>query len=198
MLHHKNGMALADKGVEGFQELLDIVEMKAGCGLIEDEEDLVTGALAYGEEVRQLDSLALTSGKRTGRLPQLYVSKANIHKGLELCGNSRGLRFLLGTEKCYCLVYAKVQDIAHIEALVVHLQDFRLEALAAAGFAHHGNIGHELHPYLHKAVSLAFRAPAALLVEGEIGRREAVYTGVLLLGQELTDVVVDFEVGDGV
>ena len=45
---------------------------------------------------------------------------------------------------------------------------------------------------------MTFRAAAAVLVEREEGRSVAVDLGVLLLGEELADVIIDLEISHGV
>ncbi len=176
--------------------------MQARRGFVEDEEDPVLPrtvlSLAQAQEVSELDALALTARKRTGRLSQLDVPQAHVHEGLQVGGDGLRQVLLLGAEEGDGLLYAHVQDVIDILVLVADFQDLGLEALAAAGFAHHRHVGHELHADFHEAVALALGAAAAVLVEGEVGRGETVDFRELLVAQEFADVVIDLQVGDGI
>ena len=43
VLYHDDGVAAVDEGPEGGEELLDVVEVEAGGGLVEDEENRLVG-----------------------------------------------------------------------------------------------------------------------------------------------------------
>ena len=70
MLDHDDRMPAGKQGVEGLQELLDVVEMQAGRGFVENEEDAVLPrtvvVAAQAQEVRELDALAFAAGKGAG------------------------------------------------------------------------------------------------------------------------------------
>ena len=54
-------VTVGDEHVEGFQQFGDVVEVKAGGGLVEDEQRGLL-VLSLGEEARQLDALRLAAG----------------------------------------------------------------------------------------------------------------------------------------
>ena len=43
VLYHDDGVAAVEEGTEGGEEFLDVVEVEAGGGLVEDEEDGLVG-----------------------------------------------------------------------------------------------------------------------------------------------------------
>ena len=65
-------MSPLQQGIKGFEQLLDVVEVEACGGFVEDEEGRV--ALLLTEVVGQLDALVLTARKGGGGLPQLDVA----------------------------------------------------------------------------------------------------------------------------
>ena len=190
VLHDDNAVAAGEKRVKGLQELFHIVEMEAGCRLVEDEEDLPLAAAAvavlfHGKEIGELNALAFAAGKGAGALAELDVAETDGAKRLQPGGNLPGQGLFLAFKEGDGLVDAHIEDVVDILPLVADFEDVGLEAFAAAGLADHRHVGHELHADLDIAVALAFRTAAALLVEAEIGRRESAQLGVLLLGEEL-------------
>ena len=59
-------------------KLIDVVEMQAGGGLVEDV-DIGVAAHLY----RQLETLALAGGERVERLAELDVAQTHVHETLE-------------------------------------------------------------------------------------------------------------------
>lgn len=76
VLDDDDAVSAADEGVEGFEQLADVVEVEAGGGLVEDEERRV--GLLQAQVVGQLDALVLAAREGGRRLPQLDVAQANV------------------------------------------------------------------------------------------------------------------------
>ncbi len=68
VLDDQHGIAEVHQAIQDVHELLHVVEMQAGGGLIEDVKS--AAGLAAGQLARQLDPLRFAAGKRGGRLAQ--------------------------------------------------------------------------------------------------------------------------------
>ena len=68
VLDDDNGVPPADKGIEGFQEFLDVVEMKPGSRFVEHENSRL--AFFDAEEISQLYTLVFASRKGRRGLSQ--------------------------------------------------------------------------------------------------------------------------------
>ena len=169
MLHDYHRVSLGQQDIESFEKLLYIIEMQPRGRFVEKEEDPFPahgiGIFTEGEEIRQLDPLALASGKGGRTLAQLYVRQTDIHQRLQAVGHLTGKVVFLSPEEGNRFLHAHVQYVVYILSLVAHLEDIRLESLASTCFADHSHVGHELHRYPHESVSLTLRAPSAVLVE---------------------------------
>ena len=77
----QNGVSSADEGIEGVQEFLDVMEVETGCRFIKDEERGFL--LLLSDEIRQFDTLVLTTGERGGVLAQFDVAEAYVFEGFE-------------------------------------------------------------------------------------------------------------------
>ena len=131
-------------------------------------------------------------------MSQLDVGQSDRLQGPEFRAYRCRFGFGLGAEEGYGLRHAHVQYIIYVLALVSDFEYVRFETLSTAGFADHGHVCHELHPYLHETVALTLRAASTLLVEGEEGRGVAVYLCILLVRHQFPDVVIYLEVGYGI
>ena len=81
-------------------------------------------------------------------------------------------------------------------ALVLHVQQRRLEAHAFAFFAGQFDVGEELHFFYLDAVALAALASAARHVEAEVRRIEAVRLRFAGRCEQVADRIVDLDVSD--
>jgi hypothetical protein len=68
--------------VEHLEQQVDVVEVQAGGGLVEDVER--AAGVALGQFQRQLDALRLAARQRGGALAQLDVAEAHVEQGLQL------------------------------------------------------------------------------------------------------------------
>ena len=186
-------MPAFDKRVECRKELADVVEMKAGGGLVEDEKDGLRGF--GGKERRQLDALTLAAAERARRLSELDVTQAHVLQRLEplhdaLFDCAVGLRKELNG-----LIDCHFKNIVDVGATVTDFEHLVFEAAAVTAVAFEHYVGHELHFDFHHALALALLAPPALGIERKGGLGVAVLLGQLLAAQQSADVVVGLHVG---
>ena len=197
MLDDNDGVSLGDEAVKCLQQRLDVVEVQAGGGLVEDEHrGLGVGA---AEEAGQLDALVLAAGECRGRLTQADISQADLGEGFKpLGGTAGGGIVLIGGEESDGIVDGHVKDVVDVFAAIGHLQHLGLEALAVAGLALDGDVAHELHLYGDCALALALVAASAIGVEREVGWGEAHLPRQLRVGEELAYLVVGLDVCGGI
>ena len=69
-------MSPFDKGIERLQQTADIVEVKTGCRLVEDEQRGFL--LLLSDELGEFDALVLTAGEGRGVLSQLDIAESHI------------------------------------------------------------------------------------------------------------------------
>ena len=109
-------------------------------------------------------------------------------------GNLDGQFLWLRPEETDRFPYTHIQNVINVLSLVEYLKDVGFESLSTASLADHCDISHELHRDPHEAISLTLRASATFLVEREERRRVTVDLGILLVGKQLADVIIDLEV----
>ena len=76
VLDDDHGVALVDQPLQHLEQLVDVGEVQAGGGLVEDVERLAGGDLA--ELGGELDALGLAAGQRRRRLAELDVAEADL------------------------------------------------------------------------------------------------------------------------
>ena len=129
VLDDEHRVALLDQRVQGREQLVDVVEVQAGAGLVEDEQDLVLLQRgAFGQEGGQLHALGLAARERVGRLPQADVAQAHVVERLEAVGHLG-----LAVEELHGVVHGQLQHLVDALVLVLDVQDVLLELAAAAG-----------------------------------------------------------------
>src|SRR6185295_1047100 len=77
--HRVAGVAQA---VQDVQQHLDVVEVQAGGGLVEDVER--AAGVALGELERKLDALRFAAREGGCRLPEPHVAEADVDQGRKL------------------------------------------------------------------------------------------------------------------
>ena len=160
VLDNKHGVAGVGQALQERDQLLDVGEVQAGGGLVEDIQRLAGRALA--ELAGELDSLRFAAGELRGRLSEADVVEAHLVDGLQFardCGQS--------LEELHRLTDRHLQDVGDILALVAHLQRFAVVALASAYLARDKHIGKEVHLDLDDPLPFTCFAPSALDVERE-------------------------------
>ena len=81
MLYNDNAVSFFYKRTECLKQFLYVVEVQTGCRFIEYEQCRLL--LFHPDEICQLHSLVLTSGKSGRTLSELYVSKSNLLERLQ-------------------------------------------------------------------------------------------------------------------
>ena len=188
VLDDDHRVALVDQPLEHLEQLVDVVEVQAGGGLVEDVERLAGGDLA--ELGGELDALGLAAGERRRRLAELDVAEADVVERLEQPRDARDVG-----EELDRLLDAHVEHVGDVLALVADLERLAVVALAVADLAGHVDVGQEVHLDLELAVALAGLAAAALDVEAEAPGLVAAQLALRGLREELADLVEDAGVG---
>ena len=192
VLNHHQCVTFGNQAVERGHQYVDVVEVKAGCGLVEYEHG--GGGAFVGDERSQFHALVLTARKRRGRLAEFDVTQSDIVERLEAPHDAAFCRAGPLAEKLDGLVDGHVKDIADVYVAVFHLEYFLFETLAAAHLTGDGDVGEELHRDGDGAFALALFAPASLGVERKERRGETHLLCCLLLGEEVADFIVCFQV----
>src|SRR3990170_43337 len=160
VLDDDDSVAEVGEAVEDAEELLDVVEVQAGGGLVEDVEG--AAGLAAGELAGQLDALGFAAGECSGGLAKLEVAEADVFERLQLgfnLGNVLEDRALVGD--------GGFQHVGNREALELDLKRLLVVAAAATDLAGDVDIGEKVHLDAAQAVALAGFAAPALDVEAE-------------------------------
>ena len=82
-----DGVAVLHQAVEDLEELLDVRQVQAGGGLIQDVEGAAGGPFA--QFPGELEALGLAAGEGGGRLAQLDVAQAHVGQGLQFIPQGR-------------------------------------------------------------------------------------------------------------
>ena len=81
MFNDKDGMSPFNEGVESLEQSLDIMEVKAGSWLVENEQGRFLLLLSY--EVGEFHALVLTTGEGGGVLAEFDVAKSHLFQRLQ-------------------------------------------------------------------------------------------------------------------
>ena len=160
------------------QQLLDVVEMQPGGGLVQDVEGLAGGTL--GELARQLHALRLTARERGGILAEAHVRQADVGERLELPGRGRHV-----LEEARGILDGHVEHFVDVLAAVADLERLAVITLAAAHVTRHVHVRQEVHFHADHAVTLAGLAASALDVEAETAGIVAAGAGLGHGGEQL-------------
>ena len=158
VLDDDDRIALIDQFVQHFKQLRHVVEMQAGCRLIENIER-TAGRLAR-QFLGELDALRFAAGQGIGLLADLDIAEADLGQRLQLVAYCRD-----GGEELRTFLDGHIEHVGDRLALEQHLQRLAIVALAMAHIAGDINVGQEVHLDLDHAVALAFFAAPALDVE---------------------------------
>ena len=184
MLDDDDGVAGVAQLVQHLQQQLDVVEVQAGGGLVQDVQGAAGVALAQFQ--RQLHALRLAAAERGGGLAQTDVAQAHVQQGLQLARQGGH-----GAEEAVSVFHGQFQHLRDVAALVEDLQRFAVVARALAHIAGHVHVGQEVHLHLDDAVAFAgFTAPAAAAaadVEAEAPGAVAALTRRRHVGEQLAD-----------
>ena len=154
----------AIRGVEGVEQLVDVVEMESCRRLVEDEHHVAFGALLR-QERSELYALALAARERRGGLSESDIPQPDLLQGAEPFDDPfAGGVFLIIAEEGDRVVHRHLQYVVDRFLAVADFENLIFEALAAAGFAHELHVGHELHADLDESLALTLLATAAAML----------------------------------
>ena len=180
MFDHHDRVARVAQLVQHLEQQLDVGEVQAGGGLVQDVER--APGVAFGEFERELDALGLAAREGGRALAQGDVGQAHVEQGLQLAVQ-RGH----GVEKRVRLLDRHLQNLRDVFALVNHVQGFAVVALAAAHVAGHVHVGQKVHLDLHHAVALAGLAAPTADVEGKTPRTVSALARGRYFGHQFAD-----------
>src|SRR6185437_5094040 len=109
-------MSLFDQCIERSQQLADIMEVKTGCGFVEDKEDMSLRP-AFAEKGGQLYPLCFSARKGIGGLYQFYITETDVAKRFYFLEN---ILFVL--KEFQGLVDAHLQYFVYILLPVRHFE----------------------------------------------------------------------------
>ena len=188
-------MTTADERVEGLQQTLDIVEVKAGGRLVEDEQRRLLLLLA--DEIGELHTLVFTTREGRGVLTELDIAQSDVLECLQTVDNRLGqLPFTPSLlKKLNRLGDGHVEDIVDVFPTEGYIEDLLLETVSVTSLTFQHEVGHELHLYRDDASALALLTASTFSIEGEILWREAHLLRQGLFGIEVADGIEGFHVG---
>src|SRR5262245_10283219 len=164
VLDQDDGVAGVDEAVERLQQALDIGQVQARRGLVEDV-DRVLRALQRAHLGGDLDPLRLTARERRRRLAERQVAETEIVEDLDLALDRR----LRGEER-RALLDRHVQDVGDGLPADRDLERVVVEAGPLAHAAGDLHVGHEIELRRDGPFTLALFAAAAGHVEAEPSR----------------------------
>ena len=176
------GVAGVAEFVEHLQQLGDIGEMQAGCGLIQDIQCPPGGFL--GQFRGQLHALGFAAAERRGLLADLEITQPDFLQRLENVANLRH-----GAEELLGLVHRHVENVGNIASLVSDFQRLAAVTFAAALFTSHVYVRQKMHFDLDDPVTLARLAASAFDIEAEPPRPVAAHLRIRQLGEQRADVI---------
>ena len=180
VLDDEDGVAFVGQLLEHVGQVINILEVQAGGGLVEDVEGFARVLLA--ELSGELYALCFAARERGGLLAQGEVAQAHVVEGLDFAQDA-GLEL----EELHGLLHRHVEHVGNGFALEAHFERFAVVAAALAGFAGHVHVGQEVHLNGANAGTLAGFAAPALHVEGEATGAVAADFGLRHLAKQLAD-----------
>lgn len=163
MLDNDNRVAFIDQFIQYIHQDADILKVQSGSRFVKDIERLAR--IPLGEFGGQLHTLALATGERGGRLPQLDIPQADLLNYLNLI---QYLRYVF--KEFHSTVYRHIQYVGNGLPLEAHFQRFAVVALAMANLTRNIYIGQEIHLNGFVAVALAGFTTSAAYIERETSR----------------------------
>ncbi|OPZ03672.1 MAG: hypothetical protein BWZ09_02302 [Alphaproteobacteria bacterium ADurb.BinA305] len=204
VLDHDQRMARLQQLVEGAEQLGDVLEVQAGGGLVEEEEQAGFGLVpslvpklihntgfAYrlllrglGEVAGELEALRLATRQRRHGLAEAQVIQADVGERRE-----RGEHLGMLAEHIQRLMHGELQHVGHRQPVPLQFKHFRPITLAVAVRAAQPHVGQELHLDVLEARAGAGRAAAVAGVEAEGAGGIAALLRLRQGGEEGTDRV---------
>ena len=191
MLHHEHRVTFVYKTLQHFEQHIDIGEVQAGGGLIEQIKRAASALL--DQFAGKFNSLCLATGKGWGSLAQLEIIEADIGQRLQLVPNTGHI-----LKQFEGLLHIHIENIGDRFLFEPHLQRFAAETLSFASGAHYPNIGEEIHIEFRRAVSFARFAASFRHVKAKTPWLVTAPLRFWQLGEEIADVVEHFDIGAGI
>ena len=188
VLNHQYGVAQVNQFMQHREQVVHILEVKAGGGFIENVEGVARGTTA--EFLAEFDALRFAAREGGGCLSQADVAKAHGVERFELSVNFGDV-----LEELQRFLHGHVEDIGNGLAAEADFERFAVVAMPLALVTRHVDIGQELHFDADDAVALTGLAATALDVEGEAARLVAAGLGFGDGGEEVSDVGEESDVG---
>ena len=173
VLDEQYGMSLAHQCVKHFQQAVDVVQMQACSGLVEDEHGVLL--VLASEEGSQFNTLTLASRQRSRVLTELDIAQSYLLQGEQTTDDSTIARLL--TEETNRFIDRHIEYIVDTVAHIFHVKYVVVEALTVTFFALYHHISHKLHADGNLSHALTCLAASALGIEGEMLRCESELLG---------------------
>ena len=180
MLDNNQGISLVAQLQKDLKKLVNIGEMKAGSGFVQNV-DRSSGRFLR-QFRRELHALCLTPGELCAGLSKGEITEANGHQGFKLVKNRRHI-----PEKPGRFVHRHFQDVRDILAAVRDLQSLAIVSRASADFALDIDVRQKMHFDFDDAVSLAILASASLQIEAESSAVIAAHARSRQLAEKFAD-----------
>ena len=187
VLHHQHRVARLHKIVEHGQQQVDVGEMQTGRGFVEQVQRL--SRAAFHQLARQFDALRLSSRERRRRLAQLDIVQADVVQGLQLVTHVGNV-----PEQLQRLLDIHLQHFRNRPVLELDLQRFVVVPMTLADRTGDPHIGQEVHFQPIGSIPLTRFTSTARHVEAEAAGLVAAQLGLRQLGEQVADVVEDFDV----
>ena len=179
VLDDDDGVAEVGEAVKDFEEFADVVEVKAGGGLVEEVES--TAGLAFGELTGELHALGFAAGESGGGLAEVDVAEADIDEGLELDVDAGDV-----LEDGDGVFDGQIEEVGDAVAVELDRERFLIVTTSITYFAEDVDVGEEVHFDATLAFALAGFAAASDYVEGEAAGLVAALAGVGEHGEEIS------------
>ena len=186
VLDDDDRVAPIDQIVQYLHQRLDVVGVKPGSRLVEDQKRARRGAQ---QRFGKLEPLRLAAGQGVQGLPQPKVPKAHVEKRLERAREDGVVDEMLSR-----LVCRELEDVGDVEAQVLHIEDRPDEAPPLTLRTTEDDVGQELHFDRFRAIAPARLAAPTRHVEREEPRLVATLLGEGLLGEALSERLPNLQV----
>jgi hypothetical protein len=193
-LHHfhvvfddEQRVAALHESLQRIEQLLDVGEVQADGGFVEQEQGVCLCLASHGR--RQLQALRLPSGKRVQRLAEAQIVETNVDEDLQAA-----TEFAMIAEEAQRLAGGHAQNVVDGFLLVADLEDLGTEAGAVADTAGYINVGQKLHLDALESFAFAGIAATAVHVEGERGALVAAHARDCRTREQLADEIVRLQV----
>ena len=161
---------------------------KSRCRFVEHVKCLA--GLLLAEFARQFDSLRFTTGERRRRLSEVQVLQSDVDKRLQFVSDLGNV-----LEQLQRFGDVHVEDIGDRGILEFDRQRFTVVTLSATDGASHPDVGEKVHLQTPRAVAIASGTATAIDVETEATRGVSTGLGFRQLGEKITNLIKDFDVG---